>query len=205
MGLGAWDCQMCSFQSLCLCHCLCLCHRICHCHCHCICVTLPSLNSSCHELSENVWVWGCGTVRSADFDLWAKCRGWVGGWWWWVGGLDKRTSWSDLVGVRQKRFSGHGGYDGVDGSDDDGWVDSVLLQPIWGWWVPSGVCTPSQVILNVILLAIFHHFKIQVWPKFLWHSDNTNKCVIFHLTPVDNTVTESFLYQLLFIFWKLRE
>ena len=21
---------------------------------------------------------------------------------WWVGGLDKRTSWSDLVGVRQK-------------------------------------------------------------------------------------------------------
>ena len=31
----------------------------------------------------------------------------VGGWWWvgggWVGGgLDKRTSWSDLVGVRQK-------------------------------------------------------------------------------------------------------
>ena len=37
-----------------------------------------------------------------------------------VGGRDKRTSWSDLVGVRQKRFSGHGGYDGVDGSDDDG-------------------------------------------------------------------------------------
>ena len=27
-----------------------------------------------------------------------------GGWWWWVGGLDKRTSWSDLVGVRQKHI-----------------------------------------------------------------------------------------------------
>ena len=113
------------------------------------------------------------------------------------------TDWKAIL--LKKRFKGHGGYDDVDGSDDDGWVDSVLLQPIWGWWVPSGVCTPSQVILNVILLAIFHHFKIQVWPKFLWHSDNTNKCVIFHLTPVDNTVTESFLYQLLFIFWKLRE
>merc|ERR1711989_267845 len=69
VGLGAWDCQMCSFQSLCLCHCLCLCHRICHCHCLCICVTLPSLNSSCHELSENVWVWGRGTVRCAAFNL----------------------------------------------------------------------------------------------------------------------------------------
>ena len=72
------------------------------------------------------------------------------------------TDWKALL--LKKRFSGHGGYDGVDGSDDDGWVDSVLLQPIWGWWVPSGVCTPSQVILNVILLAIFHHFEIQVWP-----------------------------------------
>ena len=79
MGLWAWDYHMCSFQSLCLCL------RICNCHCLCICVTLPSLNSSCHELSENVWVWGRGTVRSADFNLWAKCRGWwwvvvVGGW-----------------------------------------------------------------------------------------------------------------------------
>ena len=91
MGLGAWDCRKCSFQSLCLCL------RICNCHCLCICVTLPSLNSSWHELSENVWVWGLGTVRSAAFNLWAKCRGWV------VGGPDKRTSWSDLVGVRQKR------------------------------------------------------------------------------------------------------
>ena len=27
--------------------------------------------------------------------------GWVGGWWVVGGGLDKRTSWSDLVGVRQ--------------------------------------------------------------------------------------------------------
>ena len=27
----------------------------------------------------------------------------VGGWWW-VGGRDKRTSWSDLVGVRQKHI-----------------------------------------------------------------------------------------------------
>ena len=31
----------------------------------------------------------------------------VGGWWvgggGWVGGLNKRTSWSDLVGVRQKK------------------------------------------------------------------------------------------------------
>ena len=113
------------------------------------------------------------------------------------------TDWKAIL-LKKKRFSGHGGYDGVDGSDDDGWVDTVLLQPIWGWWVPSGVCTPSQVILNVILLAIFHHFEIQVWPTvFLWHSDTTNKCLIFHLTPVDNTVTESFLYQLLFIFWKI--
>ena len=79
---------------------LCLCLRICNCHCLCICVTLPSLNSSCHRLSENVWVWGRGTVRSADFNLWAKCRGWwVGGG---GGGRDKCTSWSDLVGVRQK-------------------------------------------------------------------------------------------------------
>ena len=30
----------------------------------------------------------------------------VGGWWWWwVGGLDKRTSWSDLHRVRQKTLS----------------------------------------------------------------------------------------------------
>ena len=28
--------------------------------------------------------------------------GWVGGWWVVGGGLDKRTSWSDLVGVRQR-------------------------------------------------------------------------------------------------------
>ena len=84
-----------------LCLCLCLRLRICNCYCLCICVTVPFLNSSWHELSENVWVWGCGTVRSAEFDLWAKCRGWV------VGGLDKRTSWSDLVGVRQKSCRKH--------------------------------------------------------------------------------------------------
>ena len=98
MGFRAWDCRKCSFQSLCLCLCLCL--RICNCHCLCICVTLPSLNSSWPELSENVWVWGRGTVRSADFNLWAKCRGWVGGGG--GGGLDKCTSWSDLHRVRQK-------------------------------------------------------------------------------------------------------
>ena len=81
MGLGAWDCRKCSFQSLCLCLCLCLCLRICNCHCLCICVTLPFLNSCWHELSENVWVWGLETVGSAAFNLWAKCRGWVGGGW----------------------------------------------------------------------------------------------------------------------------
>ena len=46
MGLGAWDCRKCSFQSL-----------------------------------------------TSDLSV-------VGGGW--VGGRDKRTSWSDLVGVRQK-------------------------------------------------------------------------------------------------------
>ena len=130
MGLGAWDCQMCSFQSLCLCHCLCLCHRICHCHCHCISVTLPSLNSSCHELSENVWVWGCGTVRSAEFDLWAKCRGW------WVGGRDKRTSWSDLVGVWQKHKK---------------WVFLVKFTPLkkihscWECWGGANLTSVGQI------------------------------------------------------------
>ena len=79
MGLGAWDCQMCSFQSLCLCLCICLCLRICNCHCLYICVTLPSLNSSCHELSENVWVWGVGLseVQLSISELSVMGGGWV--------------------------------------------------------------------------------------------------------------------------------
>ena len=135
---------------------LCPCLRICNWHCLCIFVTLPFLNSSCHELSENVWVWGRGTVRCAAFNLFvfvtvfvfvfvfvivivfvfvSRCRLWialvtsfqkmygfggvglsevqnsiselsvVGGGWVVGGGLDKRTSWSDLVGVRQKTIS----------------------------------------------------------------------------------------------------
>ena len=41
---------------------------------------------------------GVGLSKTATFNLWAKCRG--SGWW--VGGPDKRTSWSDLEGVRQR-------------------------------------------------------------------------------------------------------
>ena len=41
-----------------------------------ICVPLPFLNSYWHGLSENVRVWGRVLVRSAGFNLWAKCPGW---------------------------------------------------------------------------------------------------------------------------------
>ena len=42
---------------------------------------------------------GLSEVQISISELSVVGSGW---WWWWVGGRDKRTSWSDLVGVRQK-------------------------------------------------------------------------------------------------------
>ena len=50
-------------------------------------------------------MYGFGGVGLSEVQISISELSVVGGWWWWVGGgLDKRTSWSDLVGVRQKYF-----------------------------------------------------------------------------------------------------
>ena len=45
-------------------------------------------------------MYGLGGVGLSEVQISISELSVVGGWWW-VGGRDKRTSWSDLVGVRQ--------------------------------------------------------------------------------------------------------
>ena len=47
---------------------------------------------------------GLSEVQNSISELSVVGGWWVGGGGGWVGGLDKRTSWSDLVGVRQTPY-----------------------------------------------------------------------------------------------------
>ena len=48
-------------------------------------------------------MYGFGGVGLSEVQISISELSVVGGWWVVGGGLDKRTSWSDLVGVRQKQ------------------------------------------------------------------------------------------------------
>ena len=67
-----------------LCLCLCLCVCICHCHCHC----WGSVDSVCHQLSENIWfgrltvvLWWLVQCKAVEV-VWilARTGGRTGGW-----------------------------------------------------------------------------------------------------------------------------